>query len=205
MWWYTGKGCPEQLWMPYSCKCSKPGWMRVSITGSSGKCPHPSWGTETRWSLRSLQMPTILSLYDYTSAWSPSAKKLKEKEPHPLTNQVTGFTITAYSAFLPQLEIPRNTSPPSCYSPMEGKGYPHTWPYSTGSFRDIIKKLALEKTLLGHSNHHILLPSVIQVGMWHTRDPILLTDLRTNRCLRWEAGWRMSSGQLGSARPRHEA
>ena len=73
---------------------------------------------------------------------------------------------------------------------MEGKGNPHTWSYSTGRGRAINEELSLEKTLkpVGTETSHILFPSVIQVGMWHTRDLFLLGDLRASRYLRQQAG-----------------
>ena len=37
----TGVGCPEKLWMPHPCKCSRPGGMRLSTTWSSERCPCP--------------------------------------------------------------------------------------------------------------------------------------------------------------------
>jgi len=29
-WWGSGTSCPEMLWMPYSWKCSVPGWIRLN-------------------------------------------------------------------------------------------------------------------------------------------------------------------------------
>jgi len=43
-WWGTGTGCPEKLWMPPPWKCSRPGWMGLWATWSSGRCPCPWQG-----------------------------------------------------------------------------------------------------------------------------------------------------------------
>jgi len=33
------RGCPEKLWLPHPWKCSRPGWMGLGATWSSGRCP----------------------------------------------------------------------------------------------------------------------------------------------------------------------
>jgi len=38
-WWETGTGCPVRLWMPPPWKHSRPGWMGLWATWSSGRCP----------------------------------------------------------------------------------------------------------------------------------------------------------------------
>jgi len=38
-WWNTGTGCPEKLWLPAPWQCSRPGWMGLWATWSSGRCP----------------------------------------------------------------------------------------------------------------------------------------------------------------------
>ena len=43
-WWGTGLGLPEKLWMPPTWQCSRPGWMGLWTTWSSGRCPCPWQG-----------------------------------------------------------------------------------------------------------------------------------------------------------------
>lgn len=50
------------------------------------------------------------------------------------------------------------------------------------------------------ASSHILFPSVIQVGMWHTRDLFLLVDLRASGCLRWQAGHEVELCTAGIAK-----
>ena len=45
-------------------KCSRPGWMGLWATWSSGRCPCPQQGVGTRWSLRFLPTQTILWFYE---------------------------------------------------------------------------------------------------------------------------------------------
>ena len=59
-WWNTGTGCPGKLWLPPPWKCSRPGWMELWATWSSGRCPYSWQGFGTRWSLRSLPTLTVL-------------------------------------------------------------------------------------------------------------------------------------------------
>jgi len=40
-WWSTETGYPKKLRMPHPCKCSRPGWMELWATWSSGRCPSP--------------------------------------------------------------------------------------------------------------------------------------------------------------------
>ena len=42
--WDTGRGFPEKLWMFAFWKCSRPGWMGLWATWSSGRCPCPWQG-----------------------------------------------------------------------------------------------------------------------------------------------------------------
>jgi len=37
--WGTGTGCPEKLCMSHHWKCSRPGWMGLWVTCSTGRCP----------------------------------------------------------------------------------------------------------------------------------------------------------------------
>ena len=37
-------GFPESLWMPHPWQCSRPGWMGLWATWSSGRCPCPWQG-----------------------------------------------------------------------------------------------------------------------------------------------------------------
>jgi len=54
-WWNTGTGCPEKLWMPPPWKCSRPGWMELWATWSSGRCPcWWQWG----WNQMSFKVPS---------------------------------------------------------------------------------------------------------------------------------------------------
>lgn len=50
-----GKCCPEDLWLPHPRKCSKPGWIRLGVTWSRGRCSCP-WQGATRCSVRSFQL-----------------------------------------------------------------------------------------------------------------------------------------------------
>ena len=52
--WGPGTGCPEKLWLPDPWNCSRPAWMGLWATWSSGRCPCP-WqdGVE----LKSLSVP----------------------------------------------------------------------------------------------------------------------------------------------------
>ena len=63
-WWGTGTGCPEKLWMSHTWKCSRPGWMGLGATWSSGRCPCPWQRVVTRLSLRFLPTQAILWFYD---------------------------------------------------------------------------------------------------------------------------------------------
>ena len=40
-WWGTGADCPEKPWMSHSWNCSRPGWMGLWATWSSGSGPYP--------------------------------------------------------------------------------------------------------------------------------------------------------------------
>ena len=50
--------------MPPPWKCSRPGWMELSATWSSGRCPCPWQEVGTRWSWRFLPTLTILWFYE---------------------------------------------------------------------------------------------------------------------------------------------
>ena len=45
-WWGPGTGCPEKLWLPPPWQCSRPGWMGLWATLSSGRCP---WSWQGWW------------------------------------------------------------------------------------------------------------------------------------------------------------
>jgi len=50
-----GTGCPERLWMLPLWRHSRPGWIGLWATWSSGKCPCLWQGFGTRWSSSSFQ------------------------------------------------------------------------------------------------------------------------------------------------------
>jgi len=49
--WQSGTGCPEKLRNPAPWKCSRPGWMGLWATWSSGRRPWPWQRGCSRWYL----------------------------------------------------------------------------------------------------------------------------------------------------------
>jgi len=72
--WYSNCSKPKLNWNPVEMKylrlwleklISRPGWMELWATWSSGRCPCSWLGVGTRWSIRSLPTLTILWFYDH--------------------------------------------------------------------------------------------------------------------------------------------
>ena len=70
MWWNTGTGCPEKLWMPPPWQRSRPGWMELWETWSSGRCPC-SW--QRGWNQMIFKIPSnpnhSMTLWFYDFIW----------------------------------------------------------------------------------------------------------------------------------------
>ena len=73
-WWDTRTGCPVRLWMTLPWKRSRPGWMELWATWSSGRCPCPIAGGWNEMVLKISSNPKCICFTEMVFCCSTDAK-----------------------------------------------------------------------------------------------------------------------------------